>query len=379
MNIEEFKVKYASFKDVEKIEITCDHPQHEPKNEIIIIGKQPAKRNILKNNSKQFICRKCYMHHNNPIKQIGENRQTEEIVNIYCTHPDHNGNPCRQMKKRNYYGLLQEPYLQLCGSCIKLGKKISEEQKEKIRIALTGIKRSDEFKEKLSFYMKNNPEGIARATKNIIENHCTTGMLGKFHSNGTKQKMSDSHVGKKFSEEHCKNISDGRKKMLEESGGFTREHRENISKATVEQYRNGFNPNLHHLSGWHESPKADKVFYRSSYEKKAYLKLDADESVKKYYVEKIEVEYFNPLKKITSSYIIDILIEYKDGSKKLIEVKPEKWLSDEVIICKIEAAKTKSKELGIPFEVWTEINLFGPVYNEKHIRSFVQKMKAKNK
>lgn len=379
MNIEEFKIKYEKFKDIEKIEIKCDHPQHEPKDEIIIIGKQPAKRNILKNNGENFICRKCYMHHNNPVNKTGENRQTEEIVNVYCPHPEHKGDPCRQMKKRNYYGLLQEPYLQLCGSCIQLGKKISEEQKEKIRLSLTGIKRSEEFKEKLSNYMRNNPEGIARATKNLIENHCTNGMLGKIHSEETKQKMSESHMGKEFSEEHCQKISEGRKKMLEETGGFTREHREKISKATVAQYKKGFDPKLHHVSGWHESSKAGKVFYRSSYEKKAYLKLDKDNFVKTYFVEKIEVNYFNPVKEITSSYIIDILIEYEDGSKKLVEVKPEKWLSDEVVICKINAAKIKAKELNIPFEVWTEINLFGHVYNEKNMRSFVEKIRKNNK
>lgn len=379
MNIEEFKFKYITFKDIEKIEINCDHPQHEPKDEIIIIGKQPAKRNILKNDGESFICRKCYMHHNNPVNKVGENRQTEEIVNVYCPHPKHDGDHCRQMKKRNYYGSLQEPYLQLCKSCIQLGKEISEEQKEKIRMSLTGIKRSEEFKEKLSNYMKNNPEGIARATKNIIENHCINGMLGKVHSEETKQKMSESHMGKEFSEEHCQNISEGRKKMLEETGGFTREHKENISKATVAQYKKGFDPKLHHLSGWHESSKAGRVFYRSSYEKKAYLKLDEDDFVKTYFVEKIEVEYFNPIKEITSSYIIDILIEYEDESKKLVEVKPEKWLSDEVVICKINAAKIKAKELGISFEVWTEINLFGHVYNEKNMRSFIEKIRKKTK
>ena len=87
----------------------------------------------------------------------------------------------------------------------------------------------------------------------------------------------------------------------------------------------------------------------------------------------------NPIKEITSSYIIDILIEYKDESKKLVEVKPEKWLSDEVVICKINAAKIKAKELGISFEVWTEINLFGHVYNEKNMRSFIEKIRKKTK
>lgn len=374
MNIEQFKEKYAKLKDVDKIQINCDHPQHQSKD-IITIGKQPARRNILKNNSECFICRECFMHYNNPMNHTTESRQTEELITVYCPCPEHQGESGREMKKRNYYGSLQEPFLQICGSCVQLGKEISEEQKEAIRIALTGIKRSDEFKQKLSVYMKNNPEGIARATKNVIENQCTTGMLGKEHSDETKQKMSDAKIGKIFTEEHCDNISEGRKKMLEETGGFTREHREAISRAVVLQYKNGFEPKLHHLTGWHESPKAGRVFYRSSYEKKAFLKLDSDDSVKSYTCEKIVTEFFNPVKKITSSYMIDLFVEYTDGSKKLVEIKPASWLEDEVVKCKIEAGKLISEQMDCPFEVWTEMDLFGHVYNKKNMQIFIQKIK----
>lgn len=376
MNIEQFNIKYSGFKDADKININCDHPQHNPKEEIITIGKQPAKRNILKNNGKEFICRKCCMVHKNPMNSTQENRQTDEIIDVICSCPDHKGDPVRRMKKKNYYGSLEKPYLQLCGSCVQLNKIISEEQKEKIRLSLTGIKRSDEFKNKLSEYMKNNPEGIARATKNILENQCTTGMLGKKHKEEVKQKMSESHLGKEFTKEHCENISIGRKKMLAETGGFTREHREKISKAVVRQYQNGFEPKLHHVSGWHISPKAGKVFFRSSYEKKAFIKLDDDEDVRNYEVEAVSTEYYNPEKNINSSYLIDLLIEYTDGSKKLVEVKPEQWLKDNIISLKIEAGKNKAKEMEIPFEVWTEMNLFGHVYNKKNMQIFIDKIKT---
>jgi hypothetical protein len=373
MNIEKFKVKYASFKDVDKIEIACDHPQHI--GSLISIGKQPAKRNILKNNGEKFICRDCYMKHSNPMNNLGENRQTLDIIDVYCPHPEHDGEPCRQMKKRNYYGSLQEPYLQICGSCVQKGKEISEEQREKIRLSLTGIKRSDEFKQKLSEYMKNNPEGIARASANLIPGSGGGWNEGLELPEATKQKMSDSHLGKVFTEEHCENISEGRKKMLDEQGGFTREHRENISKAVIKQYQNGFEPKLHHVTGWHESPKAGKVYYRSSYEKKAYLKLDVDVNVISYTTENISTEYFNEIKGITSSYLIDLFIEYKDGSKKLIEIKPEKWLQDSVVIAKIEAGKKKATELGFVYEVWTEMDLFGHVYNKKNMNIFIDKIK----
>lgn len=375
MNVENFNIQYSGFKDADKIKIKCDHPRHEPKEEIIIIGKQPARRNILKNGGNEFVCRKCCMIYKNPMNNICENRQTDEIIEVSCPCENHKGDPIRKMKKRNYYGSLEKPYVQLCGSCVQLNKKISEEQREKIRLSLTGIKRSENFKNKLSNYMKNNPEGIARATKNILENKCTTGMLGKKHKEEVKQKMSAAHLGKEFTENHCNNISAGRKKMLEETGGFSKEHREKISKATLKQYQNGFEPKLHHVSGWHYSEKAGKVFFRSSYEKKAFIKLDDDDNVKSYKSEFVSTEYYNPEKNINSSYLIDLLIEYQDGSQKLVEIKPEKWLQDEVIRLKIEAGENKAKEMGVPFEVWTEMCLFGHVYNKKNMKIFIEKIK----
>jgi len=375
MNIKEFKEKYAAFKDAEKIEITCDYPDHNPQDEVITIGKQPAKRNIMKNGGDQFICRKCFMKYDNPMNRVGQSRQTEEVVDVFCPHPEHDGDPSRKMKKNSYYGAMEEPYLQVCGSCAQLGKEISEEQREKIRLALKDIPKSEEFKKKLKDYWKLHPERREEATAILLANKCSTGMLGKQHSDETKEKMSDAHSGKVFTEDHCQHISEGRKKMLEETGGFTREHRENISKATIRQYTNGFEPKLHHLRGWHESPKAGKVYYRSSYEKKAFLKLDEDDSVKTYQVEAITVDYWNPVKEITSSYIIDLMIEYMDGSQKLVEVKPEKWLTDDVITCKIDAADMKATDMEITFEVWTEMDLFGHVFNEKNMRQFVNKIK----
>jgi hypothetical protein len=376
MNIDEFKEKYAAFKDADKILITCDYHEHDPQGEIISIGKQPAKRNIMKNSGKTFICRKCYLKHFNPMNNKDvENRQTEDLINVFCPHPEHIGEPSREMKKRNYYGAIQEPYLQVCGSCSQIGKEITEEQREKISIALKGITRNDEFKKKLSDYMKNNPEGIARGKKNLFENHCTTGMLGKHHSEETKNKVSEIMSGRVYDEKHCENISGGRKKMLEETGGFTIEHRENISKATIRQYQNGFDPNTHHLKGKHNSPKAGIIHFRSSYEKKAYIKLDEDETVKNYFAEKLSVEYYNPEKNINSQYLVDITVEYIDGSKKLIEVKPEKMLEDKIVQSKIVAGKIKASELGYEFEVWTEMDLFGHVYNKKNMNLFIEKIR----
>lgn len=375
MNIDEFTEQFSHLRDVDKIDLDplCDHPQHISQGKQI--GKGPAKRNILKNGGERFICRACQMKHDNPMKYVGKGRQTDEIITVYCPCPDHEGDPARTMKRACFYGKNEEPYLQICGSCAQRGKEIPDDQREKIRIALTGIKRSEEFKQRLSEYMKNNPEALERAKQTLDEyRHLSSGFTGKTHSEETRQKMSEAHSGKTFSEEHRKNISKGRKKMLAETGGFTREHREKISAATARQYAAGFDPQLHHRKGWHESPKAGKVFYRSSYEKKAYDKLDADDSVKTYTAESVVIAYTHPKKEITSKYLIDIAVEFMDGSKKLIEVKPQKWLQDEIVVAKCEAAALYAEQHGIEFELWTELELFGAVYNERNMREFVAKL-----
>lgn len=375
MNIEQFKQKYATLRDVDKVFVDdlCDCEHHVKTGKEI--AKGPAKKNILKHGGEKFVCRDCHMKYDNPMNYVGQGRQTDEEITVYCPCEDHEGESGRQMKKACYYGAMSEPYLQVCGSCAQRGKVISEDQKEAIRLALTGIKRSDEFKQKLRDYMTRNPEGIARATENLVPGAGAGWNEGLKMPEETCQKMSASHTGKIFTEEHRQNISEGRKKMLAETGGFTRAHREAISRATLKQYAKGFKPEYHHHTGWHDSPKAGKVFYRSGYEKKAYIELDADNDVKTYVPEGVTVEYFNPVKQITSSYIIDLLVEYVDGSKKLVEVKPAKWCSDDVVKAKFEAAAIKAQEMGLVFEVWTELELFGPVYNEKHLRSFSDKLK----
>lgn len=374
MNINQFKDKYASYRDADKIEITCDDPRHEPLGEIIVIGKQPAKRNILKNGGEKFVCRQCYMKYNNPMNQEGDSRQTDELIDVFCPCEDHQGDSSRKMKKSCYYGTMAEPYLQMCGSCSQRGKEIGEEQREKIRLAMKGVPKSDEFKKKLAEYWAAHPERREEATAILLENRYTEGgFKGKRHTDEYKELMSNYMSGREYTPEHCENISEGRKKMLTETGGFTREHREKISAATIEQYRKGFNPKTHHRTGWHESPKAGKVFYRSTYEKKAYMKLDDDETVQMYWTEGTSVEYFHPIKKITSKYIIDIKIQYVDGSILLVEVKPEAWLTDDVVIAKIEAAEGLADSLGCKFEVWTEMHLFGHVYNEKNMRKFAER------
>ena len=96
---------------------------------------------------------------------------------------------------------------------VKIGKTLSEEHKEKIRITMTGRKRPKEFCEKLS-----------RATK---------GKRKKSLSEETKQKMRLAHLGIPVSEETRQKISEAQKGSNNSMYGkkVSDETKEKISKA----------------------------------------------------------------------------------------------------------------------------------------------------
>lgn len=384
MKIEDFNQMYNGLRDIDKVSVDdlCNHPNHVKEGKWI--KKVAAKRNILKHGGTEFICRECDMRHNNPVFKSGQgSRQTSESITVYCPHSEHQGDPTRQMQKACYYGSMEEPYLQICGSCAQKGRVMSEEQKDKIRESLKGRKLSPEHIAKILAYRENNPEWVAKANQNLIPGMGGGWNVGQQTPDQVKQKISESNTGKKRTPEQKLNVSVGRKKMLKETGGFTREHRENISKATVRQYQNGFEPKMFHLTGYHESTKVPdgRIYYASSYEKKAFLILDEDPEVVSYGKEKVVVQYFHPVKQIESNYLIDLEVFYKDGSKKIIEVKPRMWMNPEstrddvkVVITKIKAAEEFCKKNSIPFEVWDENVLFGES-PEKMISLFVRRMK----
>ena len=376
MNIDQFNNQFGHLKDVDQISIDplCDHPEHisVPKK---TIGRGAARKNILKSGGKEFICRACYMKHCNPMNKKGPNRQTDEEIVVICPSPDHEGDDKRTMKMSHYYGEMKKPYKQICKSCAQRGKIISEEQKKAISKTLEGRKLTDSHKKHIGEAIKRDPERIEKAIKNLKPWLGRGWNKGKKTPKATRDKISAANKGLKRTKKQRKNISRGRKKMLDEQGGFTQEHREKISEATVRQYEKGFDPKLHHRKGWHHSPKLKKkVYYRSSYEKKAYILLDADDSVDRYEVESVKIKYKHPKKKINSTFLVDIQVFYKDGQEALVEVKPLKWLQDEVVQAKIGAGIRYADQQECSFEMWDEIALFGPVNTCQKIKLFVESL-----
>jgi endogenous inhibitor of DNA gyrase (YacG/DUF329 family) len=110
-------------------------------------------------------------------------------------------------------------------------------------------------------------------------------------------------------------------------------------------------------SGWHESEKAGgKVFYRSSYEKKAFELLDANSDVASYEVEPFVIVYVDRFAD-TRRYRPDILVHWNDGCDVLIEVKPAWQLDDPKVLEKVTSGAAHARNNGMSFEIWTEWTL----------------------
>lgn len=100
---------------------------------------------------------------------------------------------------------------------------------------------------------------------------------------------------------------------------------------------------------YYKSPKAGTIFCDSSYELKAATILDSDESVlafEKY----VEFTGISGKKRKT-----DFIVTYKDGIRKLIEVKPKRRLVE--FSEQIEDNKHFANSNGMDFMIWTETEL----------------------
>ena len=139
------------------------------------------------------------------------------------------------------------------------------------------------------------------------------------------------------------------------------ETKEKMSEAKAQQWLDGKYDGIDFRSlfkrGKHYSTKLGReLYYRSSYEKIAFEFLDADDQVVVYDAEPFSLEYddtsSSPAQK--RRYIPDLLITYKDGTRKMVEIKPEYLTEKKKNQAKFSAAREYCSKRNILFEVWTE-------------------------
>lgn len=137
----------------------------------------------------------------------------------------------------------------------------------------------------------------------------------------------------------------------------TRSHKEAISRGMQLAIKEGrYRPGTYSKRGHHQSPKAGRVPYRSSYEEAYYKVLDDDPLVATYEAEPNDchIEYeFDGMIKV---YVPDLRIIFTNGEHLIAEIKPADRAQEPQNQAKHEAAL---KEFGNSFVVLSEDAVFG--------------------
>ena len=177
-------------------------------------------------------------------------------------------------------------------------------------------------------------------------------------SEETRKRQSLAKLGKKSNSKGCRwNMSDEAKLKIslaskgKKKSFRTVEHKERISDRVSEAYRTGkVNWNI---KGYFFSKKNNRgVPYRSSYELSAFQILEQLSEVKNYEYESLKVSYVDSQGKLRNT-VPDILVNYVNGKKQIIEVKSEYYLNNENALLKITALEKYAKENDYEFSLWT--------------------------
>jgi len=113
---------------------------------------------------------------------------------------------------------------------------------------------------------------------------------------------------------------------------------------------------LGYKSGYFTSHRQNKkeIYYASSYEQKALNILETSSQVANFDRYKGRIPYIKPSTGLEHNYLPDFMVEMKDGSTKVVEVKAKWQLSEINTRVKLEQAEKYFNEQGIKFEIWDE-------------------------
>jgi len=103
-----------------------------------------------------------------------------------------------------------------------------------------------------------------------------------------------------------------------------------------------------HIRGYFKSEKSGEVYYGSSYELRCEYLLENNECVKHFQRGYVFID------SIGGARNPDLQVEYIDGSKEIIEVKPKGLLNQPEVVKQIEESKLYAASKGCKFSLWTE-------------------------
>ena len=175
-------------------------------------------------------------------------------------------------------------------------------------------------------------------------------IVEKMNTPERSEKISRSLTGKSKSESHKQKISEHMKSYW---GEETNRERQSLEQA--ERVKNGLLTKCTRVHGYFNNPKKSSkpdVYYRSLFELNAILHLESNEDVISYTFEPYNIEYSFEGK--VRHYIVDCLVEYNDGTKCIVEFKPNCHVTHDKNVAKFQSAQKFANDNGFIFEIWTE-------------------------
>lgn len=131
----------------------------------------------------------------------------------------------------------------------------------------------------------------------------------------------------------------------------------------VKSREHTFGNGKNHIVGYFKSYKNNcEIYFQSSYELYAYIKLEHDDNVKQYGRCYFGIPYIHNGK--MKRYFPDLGIEYFNNEKVLLEIKPLAMLNLPEIMIKKDAGEQYCRENNMSYIIWTEKDIF--VLSQSH-------------
>ena len=132
-------------------------------------------------------------------------------------------------------------------------------------------------------------------------------------------------------------------------------------------------------TGTYVSAKCKKpINFRSGWEQIVCEYFDQDSNVVEYFYEDLIIGYrTKPTQIKMKKYIVDFVVIYADGTKKLIEVKAENKVNHPITLKKTAAAKEWCAKNNVVYEIWTGNKIKEILKEQKQKLLEKSKLKAK--
>jgi hypothetical protein len=229
--------------------------------------------------------------------------------------------------------------------------------------------RKPETRKKLSEahrrFKEMDPEGYSEIKRN---SQIKARKLHPELNENQSKRMRKRYEDKKNRDKQSKSMSEAYKRdpslrYRATKGLMTKESREKSKRTKIEKWKNptesmlkSINPRGIKSSIF--SPYENKeITFDSNWERSYFLECLKNPGIVSVIRCPFSIQYINPNDGLIHNYIPDFLVEYRDGSKILVEIKPKYTKYDKVVISKSKSAMKYCKDIGIKFIMITESEL----------------------